>query len=384
MEFNKENFRKILYIIAFGLVLYFLLQNIGVITFTVGMIIKILSPFLIGGCIAFVVNIPMKMFENKIFKGNNKKKNNLYKISKTKRAISLLLSFIIIGILMALIIKLIIPQLIRVVIMLLQAIPSFVYDIQEYISDFISQYPDLNNQLSNLEINWGNIAKEIINFSKNVLTSVGSSSITFVTTLFGGIVDTLIALIFSVYILMGKETLKKQGTKMIYAYFSKEKAKYILEILTMSKETFSNFITGQTTEAVILGVLCFIGCLILKIPSTGAVSVLIGVTALIPIVGAVIGMIIGAILILSVEPIKALVFVIFLLILQQIETNIIYPKVVGSSVGLPGIWVLLAVTVCGSLWGIVGMLFGLPLFSVIYTIIEKDINKRLENKNIEI
>ena len=178
----------------------------------------------------------------------------------------------------------------------------------------------------------------------------------------------------------GKEKLKIQAKKLLNAYLKTETAENIINLGRTSRNIFKNFITGQCLEAIILGSLSIIGMLILKIPYAVPIGVLIGVTALIPIVGAFIGIIIGAILILSIEPLKVLTFIIFILILQQIEGNLIYPKVVGTSVGLPGMWVLVAVAVGGDLFGIIGMLLGLPIASVLYTILKEDVNKRLKNR----
>ena len=188
----------------------------------------------------------------------------------------------------------------------------------------------------------------------------------------------VIAFVFAIYLLLQKETLIRQLKKLIYAYMRKDFAEKLLKIAKTSNNIFANFTTGQFTEALILGFLCFIGMLILQIPYALTISVLIAFTALIPIVGALIGTAVGVLLILAVSPLKAVVFVIFLLILQQIEGNIIYPKVVGNSVGLPGIWVLVAITIGGSLWGIVGMLVSVPLVSVLYTILRDNVNQKLQ------
>lgn len=379
MELDKKTIKKLVGIISFGIILFFLLQNFSLVKEGFDKIMKILSPFLIGAGLAFILNLPLNYFERKLFKPK-KGKDGKFKQSKLKRPISIFLSICLILLIVSLVIKIIIPQIINVLIMFAMDVPEIAYNAKEYALDLTKQYPDLSSQIQSIEINWDNVLTDIFGLIKNLASSVVTSSIGFVVSLIGGIVNSIVAIIFAIYILLSKENLELWLKNAIKAYFSEEKAKSIIDIYYLSKKTFYNFITGQFTEACILGILCFIGMFILRIPLAASVSVLIGVTALIPIVGAIVGMLVGAILILSVSLMKALVFIIFLLILQQIETNIIYPKVAGSMVGLPGILVLLAVAVCGSLWGITGLIIGLPAVSVIYTILRQDIENRLKEK----
>ena len=320
----------------------------------------------------------MSCFE-KLWKTKTSKKGTVKK-SKMKRPISILISLILIFFIISFIIKLVIPQLISVIVMFAGNIPDLAYDIKEWALSLTQQYPEVRDQISSIEINWDQIINELMNFVKNFAGSLVTSSIGFVVSVIGGIFDAIVSLVFAIYILMSKEKLAEQLKKIVKAYFSEEKANYILEVCALSKNTFTNFITGQCTEAVILGTLCFLGMLLLRLPYAATIAILVGVTALIPIVGAFIGIIIGAILILSVSPIKAVIFIVFLVILQQIESNAIYPKVVGDSVGLPGMWVLVAVVVGGSLGGMLGLLLGLPSVSVLYAIFRKDVYKRLKLK----
>lgn len=378
MDLNKENVKRIIEIIAFALILYFLLQNIAFVVTIIGNLLEILSPFLFGAGIAFVLNIPMKFFERKLFKP--KMKNGKLRESKWKRPVSMILAFILIIVIISFVVKLVIPQLISVIVMFIREVPGMVYDIKEWAIEMTKQYPDISNQIRNIEINWDKITNDIISFVTNIASGVVTSSIGFIVSVIGGIFDAIIAIVFAIYILNSKEKLKEQVKKIVRAYLPKEKVEYILQIFSLSKNTFCKFITGQCTEAVVIGVLCFVGMLILRLPFAATISVLVGVTALIPIVGAFIGIIIGAILILSVAPIKAVIFIVFLIVLQQIESNAIYPKVVGDSVGLPGMWVLVAVVVGGSLSGMLGLLLGLPMASVLYSILRNDVNQRLKRK----
>lgn len=379
MELNKENIKKIIGIISFGIILYFVLQNLKTIRNILASIIDVLSPFLFGAGIAFILNIPMSAIERRFFK-TKKMKNGKMRESKAKRPICILLSFVLAIILISFIIKLVIPQLISVIVMFASDIPDLAYNVKEWAIDLTQQYPDISSQIQNININWEQITNEMMNFVKNFAGSLVTSSIGFIVGLIGGIFNAIIAIVFAIYSLMSKEKLAEQMKKIIRAYFPTEKAKYILEVCALSKNTFNNFITGQFLEAIILGSLCFIGMLIFRLPFAATISILVGVTALIPIVGAFIGVIVGAILIVSIAPIKALIFIVFLLVLQQIETNVIYPKVVGNSVGLPGMWVLMAVAVGGSLGGMLGLILGLPTVSVLYTIIRNDVNQKLKKK----
>ena len=286
-------------------------------------------------------------------------------------------------IIISFVIKLVIPQLFSVIVMFAKNIPTWAYNLKEWALDITRQYPDIRNQIQNININWEDIIKDRLSVAGSFVGNVVFSSIGFSISLIGGIFDTIISIVFAVYILNSKETLKKQIKKLIRAYLPAEKAENFLQICTLSENTFYNFLTGQCLEAVILGVLCFLGMLIFQFPYAATISVLIGVMNLIPIVGAFIGLIVGAILILSISPIKALFFVIFILVLQQIEGNLIYPKVVGNSVGLPGMWVLVAVVVGGNIGGALGLLLGLPVVSVLYTVLRNDVNSRLDDKNLK-
>lgn len=379
MELNKENTKKIIKIITYALILFFILQNFGIVKNMFFNLISILSPFLFGIGLAFILNIPMSSFERKLFK-SRKTKNNQAKQNPLKRPISIVISLILIILIIGFIIKLVIPQLISVIVMFAGNLPEFAYNIKEGALQLTEQYPEIRDQISNIEINWDQIINELMNFVKNFAGSFVTSSIGFVVSVIGGIFDSIVAIVFAVYILMSKEKLSEQLKKLIRAYLPENKAERMLDICALSKNTFSNFIAGQCIEAVILGTLCFLGMLLLRLPYAATISVFVGVTALIPIVGAFIGIILGAVLILSVSPIKSLIFICFLLILQQIESNVIYPKVVGNSVGLPGMWVLVAVIVGGGLGGMLGLLLGLPCVSVLYSILRNDVYERLKMK----
>ncbi len=397
MELNKENIKKIIFIIFVTILIFLGFQNLNIVGEILSTIIGLITPFILGLALAFILNILMVKLEKISFtktKKNTGRKQSPKKVSSLKRTFSIILSFIVLILIITLVLGIVIPEFIKTIKTFAQNIPEVIETVQKYGTEIGEKYPeileytDIDEQFNKITTNDSettkNLIKNVWNFVQKYSVGVIASSTKAITTLVGGVVNAIIAIIFAVYLLAQKEKLQNQFKKMMYAYISKEKCDKIMEVLSVSNNIFANFITGQFIEAIILGVLCFIGMLILKIPYAATVSVLIAFTALIPIAGAIMGMLIGVLLILSVAPFKALIFVVFFLILQQIEGNVIYPRVVGNSVGLPGIWVLVAITVGGGLFGIIGMLVFVPIVSVIYTLLRKDVNIKLKEKNINI
>ena len=377
MENKKDNLKRIFVFCVILIIIYWGINNMNLIGNIINKIISIIFPFILGGALAFILNIPMTFFEKKLLNIKRKKKV-FFKNKKVVRIVSLIFAIIVISFILYLIINLIVPELIDIVKLLIQNIPYYAEELNKIIQNNTENIQEIDNIISNMNLDTESIKNELM----QIVTGVLNSSISIVVGVIGFITNLIIAIIFAIYILTGKEKLKSQISRLIQAYFDKEKANKIFETGNIANKTFKNFFTVQCLEATILGSLCIIGMLILNIPYAAPIGVLIGVTALIPVVGAFIGIIIGAILILSVEPIKVITFIIFVLILQQFEGNVIYPRVVGNSVGLPGMWVLMAVTVGGSLFGILGMLLGVPVFSVIYTILKNDTEKRLKSRGV--
>ena len=327
MEKKDINLKKYLILIAFGLIGFWIVNNINAVGNILSSIFNIIFPFILGGALAFLLNIPMSFFERKCKKIKNK---------TVLRIISLIFAIVVIMFVIILMINLIVPELIGVVKLLISNIPYYTEQINDFVARFEIDIPDMNS----INIDTENLKNQIMGYIPDILTS----SISIVSNIVLAISNFFIAIIFSIYILIDKEKLQSQFTKMINVYLGKKRARKIINISKETNRVFRKFFTIQCLEATILGVLCIIGMLILRIPYAIPIGILIGVTALIPVLGAFIGIIIGAILIVAVNPIKVITFVVFVLILQQIEGNIIYPKVVGNSVGLPGIWVLTAVT----------------------------------------
>ena len=374
MEKNNKDLKKGLILILVAIIGYWAINNLDIIGNVSKTIFSILFPFILGGCLAFILNIPMTFFEKKFSK--IKKINNKQQKNKGLRIVSIIFAIIVIVLVLALVIRLIVPELIEVVKVLIDNIPYCIEELTNFIENHVDGTLDINSMIQGIDTE--EIKNQIMSLIPNILTS----SISIVGDIVGGISNLIIALIFAMYILIDKEKLKKQATKVLHAYLSTEKANKIVSIGSITSDIFKKFFTVQCLEATILGTLCVIGMLILRIPYAVPIGVLIGVTALIPIVGAFIGVIVGVILIVAVNPVKVIVFVLFVLILQQIEGNLIYPRVVGNSLGLPGMWVLFAVTIGGGLGGILGMLVSVPIATVFYTLIKKDVNKKINNRKL--
>ena len=374
MEKNNSDLKKWLILILVAIVAYWGINNLATVGSVINTVIDIIFPFILGGALAYILNIPMSFFERKFTRTEKKKKAK--KKTKLKRILAIILSVIVIIFILTLIITLIVPELVNIFNLLIDNIPYYVQEITKFAQNYSQELPNINNFLQNLEVE--NLKKEAIDQGIKLLTS----SISVITNVFSGIATFFIAIFFAMYILIDKEKLKEQTKKLIKAYLGEKRAEKIINVGRISNNIFRSFFTVQCLEATILGVLCILGMIILRIPYAVPIGVLVGLTALIPVVGCFIGIIIGAILILSINPVKVITFIIFVLILQQVEGNVIYPRVVGSSVGLPGMWVLVAVSVGGSLGGILGMLIGVPIASIIYTLVKKDVNKKL-NKVVE-
>lgn len=371
----EKNKKTIIELIIFTVVIIFAFVNIEALWSFITYIIKIFMPFIIGVMIAFVLNVLLNVVENKLFKKLNEKNGKVWK--KIKRPTSLITTFIIIIALIAFILGLLIPQLQNTATIFTENFDSYKKESIKILDKIGIDDKDIKVLNKNIEKIKGEVTSYVgDNKQEIVQTTFGVAS-----SVVGTITSLVLGIVFAIYILLKKEDLARQSRKVLKAYFPEKKEKRIREIANLSNKTFGNFISGQCLEALIIGVLCFIGMFILQIPYASTISVLVGFTALIPVFGAFIGTVIGAFLILMVDPTKAIIFIIFILILQQLEGNLIYPKVVGKSVGLPGIWVMVAVTVGASIAGVLGMLLSVPICSVLYSILKTDVNNRIDQKN---
>lgn len=376
-EIDKK-FKKNILLGTYLILLYFILLNIKSVVSSLDNILGILTPFIIAFGMAFVLNLPMKFFENKVFNFLDKEKSAF--VRGLKRPLSILSTFVtVIGLIIALTLF-VVPQLVSSVSTLLDTVPGYINSFGELINQYISSTEILKNVYDTLMSTWQELLKFFGNFLTTSLTGILNTTL----SITNGIVNFVLSIVLTIYMLASKETLIHQLKKILYAFFNKDIVDKTIRIGKLTNDTFSKFITGQCVEACILGALCFIGMNIFKMPYSLLVSVLIGVTALIPVFGAFIGTIPAVFLILIINPIQALWFIVFILCLQQLEGNIIYPRVVGNSVGLSAIWVMLAMLVGGSTLGLLGMLIGIPIFSVAYQLIREYTNKRLNKKEIEI
>ncbi|AJA46637.1 putative permease [Clostridium pasteurianum DSM 525 = ATCC 6013] len=380
LELNRRNMQKIISIIVIAVLLYWGLQNLSTVSSFFSRTFQILTPFLLGMCMAFVLNVPMRIIEKKLFSYNLKSKKNIN--DKIKRPISILLTIIFILAIIILVTGIVIPELIDTISTLSTNVSNSILKLQGLYNRLMLKLPEIIpiNTINN--INWDEINKTALDFLKIGTTNILGLTVSIASSIFSGILNFILGLVFAIYILIQKEKLSKQFKKIMYAYLPEGKVDRILYILRLSSKIFSNFISGQCLEAVILGAMFFISMTILGLPYALIIGVLISFTALIPLVGGFIGLFVGTFLILVSDPVKALWFIILFFILQQIEGNLIYPRVVGNSVGLPAIWVLAAITLLGSTFGIVGMLVSVPVFSVIYTLLREDVYPRLKAKKI--
>lgn len=340
-----------------------------------------LSPFLVGAAMAFVLNLPTRFIEQKILaKWKNPKSVGL------KRGVSIVLALLFVVAVIVFAALMVIPQLTKTLMELGNVIPAFFRDLIVKLEDLAAEYPEWKDAFAALEelsIDWSSIISYVTGFLKDGLGNVLSSTVGFAGSVAGALFDGVIAFVFAIYILCGKEKLGVQAKKLLHAYLSEKAYAKTMKVLALCNHNFAKFISGQCLEAIILGMMFVICMSIFGMPYAVLVGVLIAFTALIPIVGAFIGCAVGAFLILMVSPVKALIFVIMFLVLQQLEGNLIYPRVVGNSVGLPAIWVLVAVSVGGSMFGVVGMLVFIPLMSTVYALLRENVsnrNRKKENK----
>ena len=373
---NLEKYKKdIIKLILFTVIIIFAFIYIKTIGSFLAYLINIFMPFIIGIFIAFILNVLLNFVENKLFKKLNNKNYKTW--SKLKRPVSVIITFIIIITIIVFILGLLIPQLQNTVSLFTKNFDTYKEQTIEILNNFGINSESINNYSTSIN----NLKNEITSYINSNRNEIMQITIGVASSFLGSITSIIIGIVFAIYILLKKEDLSRQFKKILKAYLPEKYERRIEEIANLSNITFGNFISGQCLEALIIGLLCFIGMLILQIPYASTISVLVGFTALIPVFGAFIGTFIGAFLIFMVEPFKALIFIIFIIILQQLEGNIIYPKVVGKSVGLPSIWVMVAVTIGASIYGVLGMILSVPLCSILYSIIKTDVNLKIEEKN---
>ena len=379
--FTAENqkYLKSLAVILAAILFFVIISNISTVNDAISKVLGVFSPLILGLCIAFVVNLPLRFLEERVFGKLTRKNGKVW--SKLKRPLCLTLSILFLLSVITVFLSFVVPELVRTGEKFFTTLPSAMENVSATI-DSVLQKLHLDKVFPELTIDWNSIsswALEILNDHSN---SIAQGALGIVTTLFNTVLNFILGFVFSIYVLASKESLGKLAKSVIYSIMKRERARKLISVVVLSNKAFSGFISGQCTEVLLIGVLCFIGMLIFRMPYAVMVSCVIAFTAFIPVFGPFIGTAIGAFFIFIESPIKALWFVIFIIILQQLESNIIYPRIMGKHVGLPGIWVLAAVTIGGGLFGVVGIIVSVPICSVIYTLFDRWIKKRLEERNI--
>lgn len=387
MELSKKTWQRLLLLVIAALLIAFGLQHLDAVLSGISAVLSILSPIFLGICIAFIVNVPMrpleKLWDKAFLRKSVPGKGGLRQ--SLRRPVCMILSYLLIAGLLFAIVFMLIPQLGKAFADFADMLPGYLSDLealwgelQLFLDDFGFVLPDFAIDIKKL--NTDSIFSTVKTFFSQWGTHILDTTVSITTTVFSGVINVVLALVFSIYMLAQKEMLCHQIKRILQACFSEKRVAHLTAFADLVNRTFTNFVTGQLTEAVIIGVLCGIGMAILRMPYVFVVSVIVGFTALIPVFGAYVGTAVGALLILLVEPIKAVWFVIFIIVLQQVEGNLIYPRVVGKSVGLPGLLVLAAVTVGSSIGGILGMLLAVPVCSVIFTVCAQAVDARIAQK----
>ena len=337
----------------------------------------IFSPFILGALLAFILNVPVRFFETKLGKLKNE---------KVRRITAICLMLLAVVLVIAAVLLLLVPQIEETVKNLVEQLPNFFVNVSVRVNLFLEQHPKIRDMLGledgYLGVEWKTVVETVLSALESSISTILGSAVNLLGSLASGIINAVFSIIFAFYCLARKETLARQGRKMLYSLLKEKHADELVRILRMTNSTFSNFITGQCIEAMILGLLFVPTMAIFKMPYIPLICVVITVTALVPLVGAFAGCILGAFFILVNDPMQAVAFVLMFLVIQQFEGNVIYPKVVGESIGLPGMWVLLAVAVGGGLMGVMGMFLMVPLASVVYTLLREFTNKRIQHRAV--
>lgn len=374
---NDKSYKKILSLILVGVFFHWALEHVGDLSNTFKFIIKILLPFIFGASFAFVLNIPVEKLEQFFLKKTKMK-------LKVARGWALLITILLLIVIIILLMIIIIPELVNTFDSLIQQVPGTVSFFQEKITELAANNENLAEIIETLDINYQSIFESLQSSLESILKGISASLLSF----FGGIVNTVISVVlgvtFAIYVVLAKDSLSLQSKQILYAFLPVNAADEILRIGKLAYESFSNFLTGQGIEAAILGSIFFVCMTLFKMPYAMLISVIIMVSAIIPIFGAIFASLVGVFLIVLVDPWMAFWFYVMFTIIQQLENNLIYPHVVGKSVGVPSVWVLFSITIGGSLLGLVGMIISIPVFSIIYVLLKEKVHHNLRKKNISV
>lgn len=374
MELNSKNIKKILLIVFLSSVIVASVFNLDGVLGFFAKIFSFISPVVLALCIAFVLNVPLKALETKVFKFMDKSRHKFVHI--LRRPICMVLTYLLALGIISLLVLVIIPDIIDTVLFVVDKLPSFVVTASDWLVATFTKFGFAPEDIPSLKFDFSSFTITVKDFLSSYSGKIVGDAVTITTSVIGGVFDIVFCLVISAYVLAQKEKIGRFVKNIIDTFIPQKTAYAIYHISSQASDSFSRFIGGQLTESVILGLLCYIGMLIFGFPNAEIISVLICVTSLVPIVGALVGVFIGGLLILITNPIKALLFVLFIIILQQIEGNLIYPRVVGKAVGLPGVIVISAVLVGGNVGGILGALMAVPISAVIFALLKEAINNR--------
>lgn len=372
MELTKENIKKIILIIFACILFSWALNNISAFGMVIAGTGKVLAPFIFGGMIAFVMNIPMMQIEKFLSGKKNKGK-------KWVRPVSITLTLIIFLAIISFVMFLLVPELINNLRGLAEMIPQLMDQFKDWLLDIANKNPNWKSQISDA-VNSLTSSNSVQNLVTNLLNGLMSGSRGFISSVISGVTTTVFAIVFAIYLLSQKEYVARGFKKLLYAFAPKKYADRTMEILDLTNKTFAGFVCGQCVEAIILSCMFFVVLAIGRFPYALLISVITFVLAFIPMFGATFTAIIGTVLIFPVDPIRAIIFIAISLVIQELENNLIYPKVVGKSVGLAGIWTLTAILIFGSLFGVMGMIIGLPVASIAYALLGETVNEKLTKK----
>ncbi len=378
MELNKKNVKMLIFVIAMGILIFLGLQNMNLVFSFLGWILSVFTPMLIGLAFAFIFNVPLKFFERKVFT----RKDGTSRLGKATRPISLLLSVLLVLAIIAAILLLIIPELINSIITLIQNLPDTFINLQNWVEQLSEDHPQFKEFFMSTNINWNEIINSFVGTIQDISINFVSQALNILVGTVSLVVNIFLGLIFSIYFLLQKEQLSAQFKKLTYAFIPESKADIVVSIFKLTGDTFSRSVAGSMLECTILGTITITAMVIFGFPYAMMIGVIVAVMALIPMFGVTIGIIIGALLILTVNPTQAIWFVVMMIIIQQIEGNLIYPRVAGSVMGLPALWVMTSIIVGGQMFGFVGMLVIVPIVSVLYTILRRVVHVRLRKRRI--
>ena len=379
MKLDRKNVRTILLIIAFAVLLYTAAQNLASVYGAVRTVWRVFGVVITGLAMAFVLNVPLKLFENRVFYGMSEDRRPL--VRKLRRPVSLVFALVVSLGLIGILIAVVLPQLTATVAEVAARLPEYISSAVNWLNDFLAGFGIEIESLKNFTVDWEKVFSELTTYLKEGSANVDGSSVVDTVTGVGTsvvstVMNTFLGLVVAVYILAQKERIGRFTRRCIDAFLPQKAASGLARIASMASETFSNFVAGQLADSCILGILCYICMRIFRFPYPEVISVVIGVTSLVPMVGSFIGEVIGALLILIVSPLKALLFVVMVLAIQQVDGAFIYPRIVGKSVGLPGVAVFCAVIVGGNVAGVLGSLLGVPVCALLYALLREAVDAR--------